>query len=124
MNINRIDATHAPALMNSDLEVWLQTEAMRKAGSAGDRLSRLNFADAAYWTVAQLVTHHTVNGCSLSHGDLLSSGTLSGPAPDQAGSLLELGEGGKRAITLSNGEQRTNGVIANAPIGVKSCIGS
>ena len=90
-----------------DLEVWLQTEAMRKAGSAGDRVSRSNFADAAYWTVAQLVSHHTVNGCSLSNGDLFGSGTLSGPLPEQAGSLLELTEGGKRPITLSNGEQRT-----------------
>ncbi|HEY6513279.1 MAG TPA: fumarylacetoacetase, partial [Burkholderiaceae bacterium] len=61
-----------------DLEVWLQTEAMRKAGSAGDRVSRSNFADAAYWTVAQLVSHHTVNGCSLASGDLFGSGTLSG----------------------------------------------
>jgi len=90
-----------------DLEVWLQTAAMRKAGSAGDRVSRSNFADAAYWTVAQLVTHHTVNGCSLSTGDLFGSGTLSGPLPAQAGSLLELSEGGKRPITLSSGEQRT-----------------
>jgi len=90
-----------------DLEVWLQTEAMRKAGSAGDRVSQSNFADAAYWTVAQLVAHHTVNGCSLSSGDLFGSGTLSGPRPEQAGSLLELSEGGKRPITLSNGEQRT-----------------
>jgi fumarylacetoacetase len=90
-----------------DLEVWLQTEAMRRAGSAGDRVSRSNFAEAAYWTVAQLVTHHTVNGCSLSNVDLFGSGTRSGPLPEQAGSLLELSEGGKRPITLSNGEQRT-----------------
>ena len=89
------------------LEVWLQTAAMRKSGAAGDCLSRSNFADAAYWTVAQLVTHHTVNGCSLSNGDLFGSGTLSGPQPEQAGSLLELTEGGKRPITLSGGEQRT-----------------
>jgi fumarylacetoacetase len=57
--------------------------------------------------LAQLVTHHTVNGCALSAGDLFGSGTLSGPKPEQAGSLLELTVGGKQAITLGNGERRT-----------------
>ena len=89
------------------LEVWLQTAAMRKAGHAGDRIANSNFADAAYWSVAQLVTHHTVGGCALNSGDLFGSGTLSGPLPAQAGSLLELSQGGKQPITLSNGEQRT-----------------
>jgi fumarylacetoacetase len=88
------------------LEVWLQTAAMRAAGHAGDRLSTSNYADA-YWTLAQLVTHHTVNGCNLQPGDLLGSGTLSGPAPEQGGSLLELSAGGKQPLTLSNGEQRS-----------------
>jgi fumarylacetoacetase len=90
-----------------DLEVWLQTAKMREAGHAGERISRSNFADAAYWSVAQLVAHHTVNGCALSNGDLFGSGTLSGPLPAQAGSLLELSEGGKKPIRLANGEQRT-----------------
>ncbi|RYY83188.1 MAG: fumarylacetoacetase [Comamonadaceae bacterium] len=89
------------------LEVWLQTAQMAQAGHAGDCISRSNYADAAYWTLAQLVAHHTVNGCSLQAGDLLGSGTLSGPKPDQAGSLLELTVGGKQPLTLSNGEQRT-----------------
>jgi fumarylacetoacetase len=89
------------------LEVWLQTARMAEAGHAGDCLSRSNFADAAYWTVAQLVAHHTVNGCRLESGDLFGSGTLSGPRPEQAGSLLELTVGGKQALTLSNGETRT-----------------
>ena len=57
--------------------------------------------------MAQLVAHHTVNGCNLRSGDLFGSGTLSGPRPDQGGSLLELSQGGKHPITLSNGEQRT-----------------
>lgn len=89
------------------LEVWLQTAAMRAAGHPSDCIARSNFAGAAYWTVAQLVAHHSVNGCALAPGDLLGSGTLSGPLPDQAGSLLELTEGGKRPITLSNGETRS-----------------
>jgi fumarylacetoacetase len=88
------------------LEVWLQTPAMRDAGSPGERLMQANYTDA-YWTVAQLVAHHTVNGCNLRSGDLLGTGTLSGPAPEQGGSLLELSQGGKRPITLSNGETRT-----------------
>ena len=90
-----------------ELEVWLQTAQMAAAGHAGDRISRSNFADAAYWTVAQLVAHHTVNGCALQSGDLFGSGTLSGPAQEQAGSLLELTLGGKKPLTLSNGESRT-----------------
>jgi fumarylacetoacetase len=88
------------------LEVWLQTPAMRAAGSAGQRLSTSNMRDA-YWTLAQLVAHHTVNGCNLRSGDLLGTGTLSGPAPEQAGSLLELTQGGKQPLTLANGETRT-----------------
>jgi fumarylacetoacetase len=92
------------------LEVWVQTAAMRAAGHAAERLSRSNFTDA-YWTAAQLVTHHTVNGCDLRAGDLLGSGTISGPAPEQGGSLLELTQGGQRPLTLANGE--TLGFLAD-----------
>ena len=89
------------------LEVWLQTATMRDAGVAAVKLSQSKVAEAAYWTFAQLVAHHTVNGCNLQPGDLLGSGTLSGPTPEQGGSLLELSMGGKQKITLPNGEQRT-----------------
>jgi fumarylacetoacetase len=99
-------ANQAHGALDIELEVWLQTTQMAAAGYAGDRLSRSNYRDA-YWTVAQLVTHHTVNGCNLRPGDLMGSGTLSGPEPEQAGSLLELSNGGKTPLTLSNGEQRT-----------------
>src|SRR5258706_1873575 len=88
------------------LEVWLLTAAMHAAGHPGERLMRSNYRDA-YWTIAQLVAHHTVNGCNLQSGDLLGTGTLSGPAPDQGGSLLELTSGGQRPLRLSNGETRT-----------------
>ncbi len=54
-----------------------------------------------------MVAHHTVNGCDLRPGDLLGSGTQSGPLPEEAGSLLELTEGGKRPLTLPDGETRT-----------------
>lgn len=88
------------------LEVWLETPAMRQAGSGPQRLMQSNFRDS-YWTLAQLVAHHTVNGCNLMPGDLLGSGTQSGPDPAQGGSLLELAQGGKRPLTLANGEQRS-----------------
>ncbi|HVK93967.1 MAG TPA: fumarylacetoacetase [Noviherbaspirillum sp.] len=89
------------------LEAWLQTAAMRDAGQAPVRLSQSNFRNSAYWTLAQMLTHHTVNGCNLQAGDLLGTGTQSGPEPSQAGSLLELTQGGKQAITLPNGETRS-----------------
>ncbi|MDR3453120.1 MAG: fumarylacetoacetase [Rhodoferax sp.] len=89
------------------LEVWLQTAKMREAGAPAVRLTKGNAREAAYWTPAQLITHHTVNGCNLQPGDLLGSGTLSGPKPDEAGSLLELTLGGKNQITLPNGERHT-----------------
>lgn len=89
------------------LEAWLQTTAMRAAGEPAVRLSQSNFRDSAYWTLAQMVSHHTINGCNLQPGDLLGSGTQSGPEPAQAGSLLELTQGGKKPIRLPNGETRT-----------------
>ena len=89
------------------LEVWLQTNRMREEACEGELLARSNFADAAYWTVAQIVAHHAVNGCSLRTGDLLGSGTLSGPLAGQEGSLIEKTFGGKQPVVLGNGEQRT-----------------
>lgn len=89
------------------LEVWLHSARMRAAGEGPQRLTRVNTTQAAYWTAAQLIAHHTVNGCNLQPGDLLGSGTLSGPEPEQAGSLLELTGGGKSALRLANGETRT-----------------
>ena len=88
------------------MEVWLSTAAMRAAGHAAVRLSQ-GTMDAMYWTVAQLVTHHTVNGCDLRPGDLLATGTLSGPSRSSRGSLLELSEGGRVPFALPGGETRT-----------------
>lgn len=88
------------------LEVLLLTAAMRKAIQEPVRLSHSNFRDS-YWTIAQFVAHHTVGGCNLQPGDLFGSGTLSGPLREQAGSLLELSQGGKVPVTLPTGETRT-----------------
>ena len=93
--------------LDINLEVLLQTAKMREAGEPAVRLSRGNTFEAAYWTAAQLLAHHTVNGCNLQPGDLLGSGTLSGPLADQAGSLLELTNAGKQPIALPNGERRS-----------------
>jgi len=87
------------------LEAWLETARMRTAKEPPVRLSRSNALDA-YWTPAQLVAHHTSNGCNLRVGDLLGTGTLSGPQPDQGGCLLELTRGGRAPLTLPNGETR------------------
>ena len=99
-------ANRAFGAIEITLEVWLQTAAMRASGAAAARLSQSNFSDA-YWTLAQLVAHHTSNGCNLAPGDLLGSGTQSGPQPGQGGSLLELSQGGRQALRLPSGETRT-----------------
>jgi fumarylacetoacetase len=88
------------------LEVWLQTAAMREAGTPAVRLSQSNLTDA-YWTWAQMVAHHTSNGCNLQVGDLLGSGTISGPVPGTYASLMELSGAGKQPVPLPGGEQRT-----------------
>jgi len=99
-------ANRARGAIAITLEVWLQTTAMRERGEAGVRLSQSNFRDA-YWTLAQLLTHHTSNGCNLAPGDLFGTGTQSGPQPGQGGSLLELSKGGGQAVTLPLGETRS-----------------
>lgn len=97
----------AMGALDIELSVSLQTAAMQAAGCPGEVIVRSNYADAAFWSAAQLVTHHTVNGCALQSGDLLGTGTLSGAVSGSAGSMLELSAGGKQAIKLANGEQRT-----------------
>ena len=89
-----------------EMEVHLLTAKMRDAGLPPERLSKGPMT-AMYWTAAQLVAHHTVGGCNLQPGDLLGTGTLSSESRDTFGSLLELSEGGKNPLTLSNGETRS-----------------
>jgi fumarylacetoacetase len=101
------DGNRASGMLDVSLETRLLTDAMRRAGAEPFLLAASNSAEAAYWTPAQLVAHQTVNGCNLRPGDLLGSGTMSGPEPRQAGSLLELTDGGKKPIVLPGGEQRT-----------------
>jgi fumarylacetoacetase len=88
------------------LEVHLRTRRMRDDGDASQRLSRSKM-QYMYWTVAQLVAHHTCNGCNLQPGDLFGTGTISGPDASSCGSLLEISQGGKAPLQLPNGEQRS-----------------
>ena len=97
----------ANGLIDIQLEVLLQTKKMAYSGLGPERLSRSSFVEAAYWTPAQLVAHHTIGGCNLAPGDLLGSGTLSGPAITQAGSLIERTFGGRDPISLPSDEKRT-----------------
>ena len=83
------------------VEVWLRSAKMNEPV----RLSRGNFRDM-YWTVAQLIAHHTSNGCNLQPGDLLASGTISGPAEESRGCLLELTWRGTEPLQLPTGETR------------------
>lgn len=100
------EANRAGGAFDIQLQVGLQTAQMRQAGQTDASISRTSYRHA-YWTLAQMVTHHTVNGCNLQPGDLLGTGTLSGPTLDQAGALIELTLGGKQPVQLPNGETRT-----------------
>jgi len=100
------EANRAGGAFDIQLQVGLQTAQMRQAGEQDASISRTSYRHA-YWTLAQMVTHHTINGCNLQPGDLLGTGTLSGPTLDQAGALIELTQGGKNPVRLPNGETRT-----------------
>jgi fumarylacetoacetase len=88
------------------LEAYLLSPAMRAAGHQPHRLSHANLRDL-YWTPAQLIAHHTSNGCNLMPGDLLATGTVSGREESAAGCLLELTRGRAKPVPLPNGESRT-----------------
>jgi len=108
-------AHRAEAAFDIEMEIWLKTPAM----SSPVRLSRSNLCHA-YWSLAQMLTHHASNGCNLQPGDLLGTGTISGPLPEEAGSLLELTAGGKQPLTLPNGEQRTF-LMDGDELGLRAC---
>ncbi|MDH4069336.1 MAG: fumarylacetoacetase [Ignavibacteria bacterium] len=87
------------------LEALISSQRMREEKRPGHRVSRGNFKEM-YWTVGQMLAHHASNGCHMRPGDLLGSGTVSGPEKDQRGCLLELTWRGKEPITLPTGETR------------------
>lgn len=93
---------HIDGAFDIQLEARLVTPS---TGSAGAPLSRTSYRHA-YWSVAQMIAHHTENGCNLRPGDLLGTGTQSGPTRGEEGCLLELTRGGQEPLTLPNGETR------------------
>ena len=98
-------ADRAQGGLDVTLEVYLASEQMRRAGRAPQRLTRTSFA-TMYWTVAQMLAHHASNGCNLAVGDLIGSGTVSGPEKASVGSILELTARGREPVALPTGEQR------------------
>jgi fumarylacetoacetase len=92
--------------LDIDLEVFIATSHMRSQGLERHQLTHSN-ARYLYWTPAQMVAHHASNGCNLNAGDLLGTGTISGPDTEAAGSLLEMTGGGKAPVQLPSGEKRT-----------------
>ncbi len=87
------------------VEVWLRTARMRAADEAAVRITTSSALDL-YWTMAQMLAHHTSSGCNMRSGDLLGSGTISGPSRNSGGCLLELTRRGAEPLTLLNGEVR------------------
>ena len=97
------DQNHGGIDLN--IEVLLSSQKMRQKCCNPIRLSRGTLRDM-YWTPAQLLTHHTSNGCNLRPGDLLASGTVSGNSKDSRGCLLELTRRGSEPLDLPTGESR------------------
>ncbi len=91
--------------LDLELEVLLLTPGLRNKGLPPHRLALSNTKNM-YWTVAQMVTHHTCNGCNLQPGDLFGTGTISGPDEASCGSILEATLGGKNPVVLASGEER------------------
>jgi fumarylacetoacetase len=94
-------ANRAQGAIDIDLEVLIQTAKMNTSDVPAQRVSTSNFKHA-YWSIAQMLAHHTSNGCNLNAGDLLGTGTQSGPTPEEGGCLLELSMGGKNRINVGD----------------------
>jgi fumarylacetoacetase len=100
------EADQREGALSLDLEVSISTEKMRGEGLPAQRLSN-GPASNMYWTIAQMVTHHASNGCEMNPGDLLGTGTISGPEDGSQGSLMEITRSGREKVTLPTGETRT-----------------
>ena len=87
------------------LEVSIESEQMREEGTAPHVLALTNMQNL-YWTIFQMLTHHTSNGCNLRPGDMMGNGTISGPDENSLGSILEITKRGTDPITLPTGEAR------------------
>jgi fumarylacetoacetase len=96
-----------PYLQQKDRKTYdIQLEvALIPENGISTTLTKSNFK-YMYWTMAQQLAHHTINGCNVNSGDMMGSGTISGPTPDSYGSMLELSWGGKNPVTLNDGTTR------------------
>ena len=99
-------AHEASGSLDINIEVAVLTEAMRNNGQAPQAIGTPNFKDM-YWTIFQMLAHHSSNGCDLHPGDLYGSGTISGTTPDTYGSILEACKGGREPISFPGEETRT-----------------
>jgi fumarylacetoacetase len=88
------------------IEAWIETEATRRNARGPHRLSHSSFRHS-YWAIAQMLAHHSIGGCNMQPGDLMGSGTQSGPTAGEAAAMIELSVGGKQAIDIGHGETRT-----------------
>ena len=95
----------AQGVLDIRLDVVIETAQARAQGQAGTRVSHTSFRHQ-YWTVAQMVAQHTMGGCNLQSGDLLGTGTISGPTAQEAGAIIEQTKAGREPLTLDGGEQR------------------
>jgi fumarylacetoacetase len=107
-------ANRAAGALDIRLEVGLETPSHRGAGTAPARLTQTSFRHQ-HWTVAQMLAHHTVGGCNLQPGDLLGSGTISGPSATEAGAMMELSRAGRQPVAFEGGDGRveTRGFLAD-----------
>jgi fumarylacetoacetase len=99
-------AEQAHGALSIDLAITLSTAAMRERGLEPQQVASGNSLNAMYWTAGQIVCQHASGGCDLHPGDLLGTGTLSGPDRGSEGSLMEMTRGGEHPVTLPNGETR------------------
>lgn len=92
----------AQGALDIRVEVAIESPARRALGAGPARMSQTSFRHQ-YWTIAQMLAHHTMGGCNMQPGDLIGSGTISGPGPAEAGAIIELTQGGREPVTLSAG---------------------
>jgi fumarylacetoacetase len=100
------DRNSTTGAIDIQLEVCMETSRHRAGNLPATQLSHTSFRHQ-YWSIAQMVAHHAVGGCNLRPGDLLGSGTISGPERSEAGALMELARNASEPVTLSTGEQRS-----------------
>ena len=95
----------AGGVLDIQLDVLLESARQRGTAQAATQVAHTSFRHQ-YWTFAQMVTQHTMGGCNLQSGDLLGSGTISGPTPGEEGAMIEMTRGGQAPMMLDSGEQR------------------